>query len=171
MLRRILASSRYMVVIAVIGAFLASITVLIYGGVTVLTIIFDVFSHWSFTVDGAKHLAVESIEIIDLFLLGTVLYIIALGLYELFIDESLSTPSWLIIHNLDDLKEILVRVIVVLLAVTFLAEVVTWNGSITILALGLAVGIVLFALGYILTVTVKPHATEKQEEHVEKIPL
>jgi len=170
MLRRILASSRYMVVIAVIGAFLASITVLIYGGVTVLTIIFDVFSHWSFTIDGAKHLAVESIEIIDLFLLGTVLYIIALGLYELFIDESLPTPSWLHIGNLDDLKEILVRVIVVLLAVTFLAEVVTWNGSTTILALGLAVGIVLFALGYILTVTTKPHATEKQEEHAERIP-
>ncbi len=165
MLRRILASSRYMIVIAIIGAFLASLTVLIYGGVTVITIIFDVFSHGTFNVEGAKHLAVESIEIIDLFLLGTVLYIVALGLYELFIDESLPTPSWLHIGDLDDLKEILIRVIIVLLAVTFLAEVVTWNGSVTILALGLAVGIVLFALGYILTVTMKPHATVRREEH------
>ncbi len=165
MLRRILASSRYMVVIAIIGAFLASLTVLIYGGVTVITIIFDVFSHGTFTIDGAKHLAVESIEIIDLFLLGTVLYIIALGLYELFIDESLPTPSWLHITNLDDLKEILIRVIIVLLAVTFLAEIVTWNGSVTILALGLAVGIVLFALGYVLTVTMNSHATVRREEH------
>ena len=63
MLRRILASSRYMVVIAIIGAFLASLTVLIYGGVTVITIIFDVFSHGTFNIEGAKHLAVESIEI------------------------------------------------------------------------------------------------------------
>ena len=161
MLRRILASSRYMVIIAIIGAFLASLTVLIYGGVTVITIIFDVFSHGTFNIEGAKHLAVESIEIIDLLLLGTVLYIIA-------IDESLPTPLWLHIGDLDDLKEILIRVIIVLLAVTFLAEVVTWNGSVTILALGLAVGIVLFALGYILTVTMKPHATVRREEHVDE---
>ena len=142
MLRRILAGSRYIVVIAVIGSFLTSITVLIYGGITVGSIIFNAFMHGLFTVEGAKHLAVECIEVIDLFLLGTVLYIIALGLYELFIDESLPTPAWLMITTLDDLKAKLIGVIIVLLAVTFLAEVVNWNGSITILYLGLAVGFV-----------------------------
>ncbi len=150
MLRRILAGSRYLVVIAVIGSFLASVVVLLYGGLTVLSIAFDAFTRGVFNVDGAKHLAVECIEVIDLFLLGTVLYIVALGLYELFIDESLPTPPWLVITTLDDLKAKLIGVIVVLLAVTFLAEVVNWNGSPNILALGAAVGLILFALGYIL---------------------
>ena len=157
MLRRILAGSRYMVVIAVLGSFLASVVVLIYGGLTVLNIIIDVFSHGAFTVDGAKHLAVECIEIIDLFLLGTVLYITALGLYELFIDASLPTLPWLVVRTLDDLKAKLTGVIIVLLAVTFLAEVVTWNGSTSILALGVAVGLVLFALGYILNIGSRSH--------------
>ena len=51
MLRRILAGSRYIVVIGVIGSFLASIVVLIYAGITVLSIIFDVFTHGLFTVE------------------------------------------------------------------------------------------------------------------------
>jgi uncharacterized membrane protein YqhA len=87
---------------------------------------------------------------IDLFLLGAVLYIVSLGLYELFIDDKLPTPSWLIVTNLNDLKSILIGVVVVLLAVTFLGYVVTWNGNSNILALGIAVGLVLLALGYLL---------------------
>lgn len=150
MLRRVLAGSRYLVLIAVIGSFLAALLILIYGGLTVISIGIDVVTHATFTTDGAKHLAVACIEVIDLLLLGTVLYIVALGLYELFIDASLPTPPWLVITTLDDLKAKLIGVIIVLLAVTFLANVVEWNGSTSIVALGVAIGLVLFALGYLL---------------------
>ncbi len=150
MLRRVLAGSRYLIIIAVIGTFLASIAVLVYGAFTVVTTIFDVFTHGGFTTTGAKHLAVDDIELIDLFLLGTVLYIVALGLYDLFINDKLPMPHWLEIVNLDDLKETLLRVIIVLLAVTFLGYVVNWDGNSNILDLGIAVGLVLFALGFLL---------------------
>src|SRR5579884_3509257 len=108
MLRRILSGSRYFVIIAVLATFLASVSILIYGGITVLSIIYEMFAHGQFTTTEAKHLAVEFIELIDLFLLGTVLYIIALGLYELFIDENLPTPTWLTVANLYDLKSMLI---------------------------------------------------------------
>lgn len=165
MLRRILSGSRYMIAIAVIGSFLASIVTLIYGGITVIEIIYSAFSQGQFTADGAKHLEVESIEVIDLFLLGTVLYIVALGLYELFIDDRLTMPSWLVITDLDGLKARLIGVIIVLLAVTFLAYVVSWNGSANILALGLAVGIVLFALGFLLITSFRPRHTEQPADN------
>jgi len=148
MLRNMLAGSRYLIIIAVIGTALMSIVTLIYGGLIVLSVIFEMFTHAIFTADGAKHLAVECIEIIDLFLLGTVLYIVALGLYDLFIDESLVVPNWLMITSLDDLKDRLLGIIIVLLAVTFLGNVVAWDGTTTILALGIAIGFVLFALGF-----------------------
>ena len=164
MLRRTLAGSRYLVLIAVIGSFLASIIVLIYGGLTVVSIGFEAVTHATFTTTGAKYLAVECIEVIDLFLLGTVLYIVALGLYELFIDANLPTPPWLVITNLDDLKAKLTGVITVLLAVTFLANVVEWGGNTSILALGIAIGLVLFALGYLLNRGNKNHYAEMQEE-------
>ena len=43
MLRRALAASRYLIIIAVIGTFLASIGILIYDGVTIVSIIIDAF--------------------------------------------------------------------------------------------------------------------------------
>src|SRR5947209_11232341 len=135
MLRNILASSRYLVVVAILGIFLAAIAVFIYGGITVINIVFGAFSHGPFTAEGAKHLAIECIELIDLFLLGAVLYITSLGLYELFIDDSLPMPSWLIITSLDDLKERLIGVVIVLLAVSFLGFVVNWDNTTPILAL------------------------------------
>ena len=164
MFRQILAGSRYLIIIAVIGSFLASISVLVYGGLTVVGIMVETFTHGVFTPAGERQLAVECIELIDLFLLGTILYIIALGLYDLFIDDSLPTPKWLVISSLDDLKEKLIGVIIVLLAVSFLSFVVTWDGNVNIVALGIAVGLVVFALGYLLSTTYKAHRTKSTDE-------
>ena len=54
------------------------------------------------------------IEITDIILLGTVLYIVALGLYQLFIDHNLALPRWLKVNDLTDLKRDLIGVVVVL---------------------------------------------------------
>ena len=165
MLRRALAGSRYLVIIVVIGTFLASIAVLVYGAFTVVSIIIDVFTH-GFTITGAKYFAVDASELIDLFLLGIVLYIVALGLYNLFIDDTLPMPHWLEIVNLEDLKGRLLGIVVVLLAVTFLGYVVDWNGTSNILALGIAVGVVLFALGFLLNggLNVRHHQASDKDE-------
>lgn len=175
MLRNILASSRYLVVVAIIGIFLAAIAVFIYGGITVISIVLGVFSHGLFTADGAKHLEIEAIELIDLFLLGAVLYITSLGLYELFIDDSLPMPRWLIVTSLDDLKERLLGVVIVLLAVSFLGYVVNWDGTTPILSLGAAVGIVIFALAFLLRglsheIPLVSDIVEK-EDHEAMLPL
>jgi uncharacterized membrane protein YqhA len=66
-----------------------------------------------------------------------------------------------VITSLDDLKGKLIGVVIVLLAVTFLGEVVSWDGGITILALGLSIGLVLAALGYILTRSSQAHSPEE----------
>jgi uncharacterized membrane protein YqhA len=96
--------------------------------------------------------AFSSVELIDLFLLSTILYMISLGLYKLFIDPKLPLPSWLRIGDLNDLKERILGVILVLLVISFLGYVIEWQfGDYRIVALGIAVGIVLFAIGYSLT--------------------
>jgi uncharacterized membrane protein YqhA len=141
--RQILASSRFFILIAVISSFVASAAAMIFGGLATSRIVWGAFQTGDFSEQGAKLLSVELITMIDLFLLGTVMYIVAVGLYELFIDEGLPMPAWLRITTLDDLKERLLGVVAVLLAVTFLGSAVTWNGSSDILALGIAVGVVL----------------------------
>jgi uncharacterized membrane protein YqhA len=102
-------------------------------------------------------LAVELIEITDIILLGTVLYIVALGLYQLFIDRNLPLPHWLKVNDLTDLKRDLIGVVVVLLGVSFLGEVVNWEGESDVLPLGAAVALVIAALGFILWLTPKSH--------------
>lgn len=164
MLRNILAMSRYLVIIAIIGTVLTAIFILIYGGLTMINIMITTFSHAAFTIDESKHLVLESIELIDLFLLGTFLYIISLGLYDLFIDNRLPLPSWLIITDLDDLKGKLLGVVAVLLAVTFLGYVIDWDGNGVILNLGTAVASVLLALGILLSRIFANHETVHLQE-------
>ncbi|WP_445175126.1 YqhA family protein [Microcoleus sp.] len=154
MLHRILARSRYLMLIAVFGSFAASVTLLIYGALeTVITI-----GHTA-TVpvsrENSKQLILSCIEVVDLFLLATVFYITALGLYELFIDDRIKVPIWLEIHTIDDLKTKLTSVIVVVLSVLFLSEVVRWNGGTNILPLGAGIALVIAALTYFLSSQVK----------------
>ena len=135
MLHPILARSRYLMLIAVLGSFVASVTLLIYGALeTVISI-----SHTtkaSFSRENSKQLILYFIEVVKLFLLAIVFYITALGFYELFIDDRIKVSIWLEIHTIDDLKTKLTSAIVVVLSVLLLSEVVRWNGGTNILPLG-----------------------------------
>jgi uncharacterized membrane protein YqhA len=97
-----------------------------------------------------KAAVLEFIELADVFLLATVLYIMALGLYELFIDESITLPPWLAIHSLDDLKQKLVGVIAVVLAVSFLGSVIKGADASDLMALGVGIAAVVASMGYFL---------------------
>ncbi|MGH2614692.1 MAG: YqhA family protein [Thermomicrobiales bacterium] len=164
MLRSIFAASRFVIAIAVVGAFVGSIVLLAVATITVLRIawreIVD-FEAGQLTGEHVDRLGVELIEITDVILLGTVLYIVSLGLYQLFIDRNLPVPHWLKVHDLTDLKRDLIGVVVVLLGVSFLGEVVDWQQGVDLLPLGAAIALVIAALGFILWLTPKKHEHEE----------
>ena len=81
-----------------------------------------------------------------MFLIAIVGYIICLGLYTLFIDDTIRLPGWLEIHNLEDLKNNLVSVVVAVLAVLFLKEAVARAGDVDLLGLGIAIALMIAAL-------------------------
>ena len=99
--------------IAVLGSFAASVTLLLYGAAETVATIAQVITAGPVSSANSKILVLSFIEVVDLFLLATVFYITALGLYELFIDERIKVPDWLEIHTIDDLKTKLASVIVV----------------------------------------------------------
>jgi uncharacterized membrane protein YqhA len=150
MLRTLLASSRYLIIVAVLGSFIAAAVVLIYGGIEVLQLVGDTVRSGEVSSKGAKALTLAFIEVVDVFLLGTIFYIVALGLYELFIEEGVGLPPWLVIRDLDDLKNKLIGVVIVVLGVLFLGQVVTWDGQRDLLRFGVAIAIVIAALTYFL---------------------
>jgi len=157
MLAQLLARSRYLVTFAVLGSLLASGAITLFAFIDMVAIALKLVGEAGHAHELGKSVAVAATELIDLFLLGTVLYIVALGLYQLFIDRNSYLPPWLEIHTIDNLKERLLSTVVVMLAVSFLGFVVTWDGSTNILALGIAIGLVLASLGYILSLTRRHH--------------
>lgn len=168
MLRSFFAASRFVIVLAVIGAFIGSVILLGISTITLISIAWKEIT--SLAANGVGHLdgahldrlGVELIEITDIILLGTVLYIVALGLYQLFIDRHLPLPHWLKVSDLTDLKRDLIGVVVVLLGVSFLGEVVNWEGDTSVLPLGAAIALVIAALGFILWLTPKKHDHEEE---------
>lgn len=150
MLRRVLASSRYIVFVAIVGTFVASLALLVYEAIVVATVVADVVRESSISPTAAKALAVGLIEAVDAFLIAIVAYIISLGLCALFADDTLPLPRWLEIHDLDDLKNHLVSVVIVVLAVLFLRETVARAGELDPLRLAAALALMIAALTFFL---------------------
>lgn len=156
--RRVLSGGRNFIIIAVVCSFAAAIITLIYGGVLTWSSIARMATQTEISSQNAKKLVVSMIEVIDLFLLGTVFYITSLGLYELFIDQDIDVPEWLEIETIDDLKSKLISVVVVVLGVIFLGQAVTWDGQTDLFPFGASVGAVIASLTYFLNAQHKGHS-------------
>ncbi|KAB8141470.1 YqhA family protein [Chloroflexia bacterium SDU3-3] len=163
MVGRVVGASRYLLIVAVICLFAAALALLIFGAYETYHLLSALLTS-AIASGEAKKLILACIELADLFLLATVLYITAAGLYELFIDDKLPLlPSWLVIHDLDDLKSKLIGVVVVVLGVLFLGQVVSWDGSRDLLGYGAAIALMIGALTYFLAQNHK-HDEDKKAE-------
>jgi uncharacterized membrane protein YqhA len=147
---RLIGLIRYIIIVAVLATLIAATALILFGTVETYVVIRDVFSKGEFTSKVAKALLLSFIEITDIFLLATVLYIVALGLYELFIDHQVPVPNWLEIRTLDDLKDKLIGVIIVVIGVGFLGQFTTWNGETNLLISGGGAALVIAALTFFL---------------------
>jgi uncharacterized membrane protein YqhA len=152
-LPQIIAGGRFFIIIAVVCSFIAAILTLIYGGLLTFHSATQILGQGEISSKVGKKLVVSMIEVIDLFLLGTVFYITSLGLYELFIDEQIEVPKWLEIRTIDDLKARLISVVVVVLGVVFLGQAVSWDGESNLLNFGASIGFVIASLTFFLNTT------------------
>jgi uncharacterized membrane protein YqhA len=93
-----------------------------------------------------KELTLAAIEAVDIFLLVTVLHVVAIGLYQLYIQNDIPVPAWVKIETIDDLKVTLSGVVILVLAVFFLGRAIVGDGSQNLLLLGGGIGAVIVAL-------------------------
>ncbi|MDX8378050.1 MAG: YqhA family protein [Mariprofundales bacterium] len=153
-------NSRFMVLVAVICSLLGSFMLFAFAGISIFALAIQSVDHYLFGV-AMPDLHVEAvgqiITAIDEFLLATVLLIFALGLYELFISKlelahaEEESQNILIINSLDDLKDRLGKVIIMILIVLFFKNVlhISFDNPLNILYLG--GGILLVALSLYFT--------------------
>ena len=130
-----------------IGALLfASAALLLYGVIRTARQIHALLLDPAAVTDRDVFLA--SIKLIDLILLATVMQVVGIGLYSLFIGGRLPVPGWLRTTHVDELKYKLAGIVAVMLGVLFLEQVFQWGSERELWTLGLGVAAVILALGY-----------------------
>ncbi len=164
MIGRMVASSRFFVLIATVSLFLAFMAVMVS---TMITTVITILHAMGIGYDGMSQneMIGKLIKQADYALLATVLYVLALGLYSLFVDDRIPMPGWLRIHDLGQLKELLAGVVVVAIAVIFLGTALTWDGKSDILSLGAASAAVIAGLALFLWQA----ARERQMDAAERL--
>lgn len=141
---RLLGYSRFMAIIPALGLFVAAVALTVATFINTIEVTIEAIGGHLVMQD----MLVEYIEFADFFLLSIVLYIMSIGIYSLFVDDQIELPHWLEIHNLDDLKEKLIGVIVVVMGVFFLGRLIHGASAVDLLCMGAGIGAVILALSY-----------------------
>lgn len=157
---RFLWNSRFVVMLAVVSSLAAGFAVFFMATVDVFYLVQHVahYADADMATEARRALRAETVshivEVVDGFLLATVMLIFSLGLYELFISDidpakgSKASSRVLVIHDLDDLKGRLAKVIVMILIVSLFehalkmemsgpADLLYFGGSIALIGLAL----------------------------------
>lgn len=153
-MQRVIGSTRYLVVLPVIGLAIAASVFFVFGGIGLIRLLVELTITAIGSLTGAAHqtaevdrglIIFEVVEYVHLFLVGTVLYITGIGLYQLFVHE-IQFPEWLKIDSTEELETSLIGVTVVVLAVNFMGAVFVGEAE-DLLQYGAGIALPIAALG------------------------
>jgi uncharacterized membrane protein YqhA len=143
---RYLSTTRYVFILAIFSTYAATITLLVLGTIEMIRTLLGLVGV------GARLTANQArlgfIEAVDLFLIATILYVISAGLFQLFVTTRLPLPAWLRVRSASDLEGQLIGVLITILGVYGLELVTSWQGGTDVLAVGVTVALLIFALAY-----------------------
>lgn len=140
-MKTLLEKSKYLILVVVFSSLIATILTLVWSIYETVQVAISLFTKYK----SASTTIVSFVQLMDIFLLVAVLYIFTVAMYELFIGE-LDLPSWLVVHNFDELKTILSNVIVLIGAVAFLKYFLERNDPASTLLYGVAFAVVAYVL-------------------------
>jgi uncharacterized membrane protein YqhA len=149
---RALWSLRFIVILGVIFGALSAIVLFLAGSIEIYQILVE-FVQPSEHLITHEHILVGIIGAVDFYLIGLVLIIFSFGIYELFISDidiariEGGFGSLLDIENLDDLKNKIIKVIIMVLIVTFFQRILSMNLTSSLDMLAMAVSICVICVG------------------------
>jgi len=168
---RLIGWTRYLVLLPIIGLLLASAVFFVFGGIGMIGILFESISHFfqgTVEIQGeALPIEVEIVKYVHRFLIGTVLFITAVGFYQLFIDRA-EFPSWLRIDSTEELETNLIGVTIVVLAVHFMGVVFTSDAE-QLMRFGIGISLPIAALA--LFIGLRTWSTSKAKKSEREIEL
>jgi uncharacterized membrane protein YqhA len=143
------------VVIPIVGLVFLAAALFVVGGIRLVVFAFELIVGHGGQSD---QLIYEIVEFIHFFLIGTVLYITAMGLFQLFITE-LSLPEWLTVDDIEKLEMNLVGVVVVIIGVNFLSVIIN-PGDIDLLNYGAGYALPIIGLSVFIFVRSRHHVKD-----------
>jgi len=167
---RILWSSRLVVLVAVVASLIAGFAIFFISTVDVVQLLGKIAVYTDPAMSDKARDTLRSgilahiVDAVDGYLLATVMLIFAMGLYELFISkiDAVETSELaervLLIKNLDDLKDRLAKVVLLMLVVKFFQYALDLKYENPLELLYLAIGILLIAAALYLS-HAKAHKT------------
>ena len=151
----LLWESRFMFFAAVVASVIGVLVLVLIGTYDIIIVLkhsTHMFSSLEAFEDFHKDAIKHIISAVDVYLIATVLLIFGIGLYELFIskidyiEENNKSSRVLEIHSLDQLKEKLAKVIVMVLIVSFFKYAIDFHYDDIKSILFLSIGILLISL-------------------------
>ena len=153
-------NSRFIILAAVLGSLFAGFAIFYMATVDVWNLVLHVVHYGDADMTEVARKALHDdtvshiVEVVDGYLLATVMLIFSLGLYELFISDidqahgSKASSKILVINSLDDLKSRLAKVILMILIVTLFEEALNLDiqSPLDLLYLGGSIALVALAL-------------------------
>ncbi len=133
---KLLWSVRYITILAVILSIIAAFTLIILGSWDIIQAVIFYNPLFDESISNNNDLLFKIISAIDLFLIGIVLLIFGFGIYELFVSEidfanAKFTESTLKIRDLDQLKNKIIKVVIIVLIVKFFEKVLKFSENFT----------------------------------------
>ncbi len=143
-MKSIFGFTRFIVILGVIGSLILSVLLFaasLFEAIQTVIHVVGVFGN----EEALREATIGVIRLADDMLIAAAMYIIAAGLYELFIGKA-NLPEWLTVSTLDDLKDRLIGVSVAVLVVNVVEEVATSANANDVLLTGIAVAVVILAV-------------------------
>ena len=147
LVRRLFWTVRLTMIIGIGAMVAAAVTLLVFSAFETVRYIFILATPFGPDLT-SREVYLASIKLIDAVLLATILQVVAMGLYALFIDADVPLPRWMRNGDVDALKNKLAGIIAVMLGVLFLEQVIGDPLGPALLPLGRATAAVILALSY-----------------------
>ncbi|MBZ7986089.1 YqhA family protein [Campylobacter sp. Cr9] len=167
---KFLVNSRFITILPVIFGLLGAFILFFIASFDVYKVIKIAYSYYFQKADLDIHEEAVSMIVgaVDLYLMALVFYIFSFGIYELFISDVEEFKQYkqskvLEVHSLDELKDKLGKVIVMVLVVNFFQHALNLKFNSSIDMLYLAIGIMCICLG--LWALHKSDHKENKKEH------
>ena len=156
---KFIAGIRFFVLIPVLGLAVAACILFIEGGIDLVHLLLKMITETA-KAEPKNVIIVGIVEIVHLFLVGTVLFLTSLGLYQLFI-QIIPLPPWLKINSIEELELNLVGLTVVVLAVNFLS-VIFEGQEINLAVYGVGYALPIAALAYFMKIRSEMRSSESE---------